>query len=64
MKCKYCNSNIQEGDLFCGNCGKKIKKENEFTKWLKKHESSIYIGVSVILLLVIVTIKELYGKFS
>lgn len=35
MKCPYCGAEVSEGDKFCGNCGRPIKKEE-----LKRKEPS------------------------
>lgn len=45
MKCNKCGKEIEEGEKFCGNCGKKVKKNKILMKYNK-----LIIGVVLILI--------------
>ena len=32
MNCKNCGNNLNDGDLFCGNCGTKVENDNSITQ--------------------------------
>ena len=46
MKCKRCGQEIQNGDMFCGNCGWKVEPK-------KKPVIPIIIGIVVVIILVV-----------
>ena len=49
MRCKRCGSEIQDGDMFCGNCGWKVEEK-------KKPVIPIIIGIVVVVLIAVIGI--------
>ena len=50
MKCKYCNSEIKDGDKFCRNCGapvEKVKKGRKSTKKVEEVKEEVPVEVVV-----------------
>jgi len=51
MKCPYCGAEVPEGDLYCGECGRKIEAAPPSAALAKKKSPVIpvAIGVGVVL---------------
>ena len=45
MNCKNCGKTLNDGDLFCGNCGTKVEKENSITQ---NNQVETISGVNVV----------------
>ncbi len=54
MKCKKCGHEINEGDLFCENCGSPIEvQEKNIQKSKGNKKTKIFIGVILVIILVL-----------
>lgn len=51
MKCPNCDNAIKPDDIYCGNCGKKIKKESKFLNEIEKNRKTILILLISLLIL-------------
>lgn len=54
MKCSECNKAIKKDDIFCGHCGKKIKKENKCFNILKENKKIVITIISVVIAIVVI----------
>lgn len=56
MKCENCGSELEKGDTFCQNCGKKVDIQLETESKKKSHKKRNIIISSIVLLLAIVAV--------
>ena len=63
MKCKNCGHEIQQGDLFCENCGAKIEPELTRSSKNAQNKQSKGIDVKIIIITVIAVLVIGGGGF-